>query len=142
MKGYLLVEAEGTRYGLRLQDVQQVMEADDVHPAPSVHAAVLGVISHGHRFMALVNLAALLQRAPRSAGGGSIVVVVQCGGNTLGLLVDDALTVERDQPGPLPEGWELPWASGVARYEGRLIPILDMDAVAERLAPAAAGEQA
>ena len=48
--------------------------------------------------------------------------------------VDDADDVVREAALPVPPGESLPWASGVARRRGALIPILDVDALGERLA--------
>jgi len=49
--------------------------------------------------------------------------------------VDDADAVVREQPLPVPRGQTLPWAIGVAEQAGGagLVPILDLDALSERL---------
>ncbi len=45
----------------------------------------------------------------------------------------------REAPLPVPSGWQVPWAGAVARYCDELIPILDLGAVAERLAETEGG---
>lgn len=141
MRGYLLVWAEGTRVGVRVADVRQVIEVGSVTPAPSVHPAVLGVAVVAGRLTPVVHLAGLLAQSEARERRGLTVVVAQCGGSPVAFAVDDADAVVREDPEPLPSGWQLPWASGVARYEDQLIPIIDMDVVAERLSSAGAHER-
>src|SRR5438132_249293 len=47
--------------------------------------------------------------------------------------VDDADDVVREAPLPVPRGESLPWASGVARRRGALVPILDLDALGDHI---------
>jgi chemotaxis signal transduction protein len=133
VKGYLLIEAGGARYGLPVDDVREVIELGAVHPAPSAHAAVLGVTQVGGRFVPLVHLRALVERGAASGEPGRTGVVVRCGTRRIVLAVDDADTVIREAPVSVPEGLDLPWAAGVGRYQGDLVPIVDMQALAERL---------
>jgi chemotaxis signal transduction protein len=140
VKGYLLIEAGGARYGLSVDDVREVIEVGSVHPAPSAHAAVLGVTQVAGRFIPLVHLRALVEREETCGEPGKTGVVVRCGAQRVVLAVDDADTVIREAPESVPEGLELPWAAGVARYEGDLVPIVDMEVMAERLLSVSAGE--
>ena len=135
MKGYLLVRAEGTRYGVRVADVRQVIEIEEVTPTPHVHPAVLGVALIAGRMTPVVHLAGILAQSDQLRRRGPTVVVAVCGGQRVAFAVDDAEAVVREDPEPLPTGWQLPWASGVARGEDHLIPIIDMDVLAERLSP-------
>jgi hypothetical protein len=48
------------------------------------------------------------------------------------LEVDDAEAVLPETPKPVPEGWRIAWASGFLEGE-RVIPIVDVDVLAERL---------
>ena len=57
-------------------------------------------------------------------GGGERLVALE---------VDDADAVIREAVLPAPPGESLPWASGVARREGSLVPILDWSALVERI---------
>jgi hypothetical protein len=47
--------------------------------------------------------------------------------------VDDAEAVVREAALPLPEGESLPWATGVAQRQDGLVPILDLDALGDRI---------
>ena len=141
MKGYLLVEASGTRYGVRLADVRQVIELPQAYAAPSRHPAVLGVIQTGGRLMPLIDLGALVETDREPAAGATLGVVALCAERLVTLAVDEAETVVREDPEPVPTGWDLPWASGVAREDEVLVPVIDMDVLAERLLSAGATEE-
>ena len=41
--------------------------------------------------------------------------------------------VVREQPLPVPRGQTLPWAAGVGEQQGALVPILDLDALGDRI---------
>lgn len=139
MKGYLLVRAGTTRCGIRVADVVRVTEVEEVHPAPQAHAAVAGLVTVGGRLMPLVHLGALLARERVPATPPAMMVIARCGPTAVAFAVDDAETVERAALAPLPEGWRLSWADAVARAGGDLTPIVDMGALAERLATGAGG---
>ena len=136
-----MVEAGGIRYGVRLADVRQVIELPKAYAAPSRHPAVLGVIQTGGRLMPLIDLAALVETDRDPAPGAALGVVTLCAERLVTLAVDEAETVMRQDPEPVPAGWDLPWASGVAREGDALVPVIDMDVLAERLVSAGATEE-
>ena len=136
-----MVEAGGIRYGVRLADVRQVIELTKAYAAPSRHPAVLGVIQTGGRLMPLIDLAALVETDRDPAPGAALGVVTLCAERLVTLAVDEAETVVRQDPEPVPAGWDLPWASGVAREGDALVPVIDMDVLAERLVSAGATEE-
>jgi len=73
---------------------------------------------------------------PVAEGAGvRTVVLVELGasGKQVAFEVDDVDAVVREQPLPVPRGQVLPWASGVAEQEDRLVPILDLDALGDRI---------
>jgi chemotaxis signal transduction protein len=134
----LLVVAEGMRLGFPLAAVEQVLDLGAAYPAPGVVPAVRGVTEVGGHLVPLVHLAALLGGAPPPPDRRATGVAARCGGRVVVFEVDDVETVILDEPLPVPEGWRVPWARGVAKGE-QLIPILDVDALAERLAPERVG---
>ena len=133
-RGYLLVQAEGTSYGLPLGQVLQVGDLGAVLEVPRVLPAMRGLTQHGDHLVPLGHLAALLaDRTPPDERGRASVIVDLGGKRVVALEVDDAYEVVRDPVLPVPPGESLPWASGVARREGRLVPILDWNALEERI---------
>jgi chemotaxis signal transduction protein len=128
-RGYLLVQVEGHRYGLPLGRVLQVDDLGEVMDVPHVLPAMRGLTPLGGRLVPLIHLGALLgSHAPPAERGLATVLVDLGGGERLvALEVDDADEVIREPVLPAPPGESLPWASGVARREGTLVPILDWD---------------
>jgi chemotaxis signal transduction protein len=133
--GYLLVHVEGSSYGLPLGKVLQVGDLGAVMEVPRVLPAMRGLTPLGGRLVPLVHLGALLADRPPPAERGRTSVLVDLGGRErlVALEVDDAHEVVREAVLPVPPGESFPWASGVARREGRLVPILDWDVLEERI---------
>ena len=135
MKGYLLVRAGGKAYGLPVGRVLEVSDVTEVLAVPRSLPSVRGLTPVRGRLMPLIHLGAFLtgQTAPASTSQVQTVVVVELGGRQVAFEVDDADAVVREPALPVPRGQTLPWAAGVAEQPGGLVPILDLDALGERL---------
>lgn len=133
MKGYLLVRAEGKAYGLPVGGVLEVADAGEVLDVPRALPAVRGLTPLRGRLVPLIHLAAFLGGRPAPAELGRTVVLVELGRRQVAFEVDDADAVIREQALPVPRGQSLPWAAGVAEQDGTLVPILDLDALGDRI---------
>ncbi|MGH7530305.1 MAG: chemotaxis protein CheW [Gemmatimonadales bacterium] len=139
MKGYLLVRVDGKAYGLPVNRVLEVSDPGDVRDVPRALPAVRGLTALRGRLVPLIHLGALLEGRAAPAGAaatpGGAVVLVQVGtpARAVAFEVDDADAVVREQPLPVPGGQSLPWAAGVAEQDGALVPILDLDALGDRI---------
>lgn len=138
MKGYLLVRSEGKAYGLPVGRVLEVGDTTEVLSVPRTLPAVRGLTPLRGRLVPLVHLGAFLTGADAPAAAANTVrtvVLVELGasGKQVAFEVDDADAVVREQPLPVPRGQMLPWAAGVAEQEGGLVPILDLDALGDRI---------
>jgi chemotaxis signal transduction protein len=136
-RGYLLVRVDAKTYGLPLGRVLEVGDLGEVLDVPHTLAAMRGLTPLRGRLVPLLHLGALLgERAP-PAQAGSTAVLVELGAGEgvrhVALEVDDAEDVVREAALPVPRGESLPWASGVARRRGTLVPILDLDALGDRI---------
>jgi len=142
--GYLLVRAEGRPYGLPLGHVLEVDDLGEVLDVPRVLAAMRGLTPLRGRLVPLVHLGALLgDRSPPAERGRTTVLValggaaaqgeVRGGGHLVAFEVDDADEVVREAVLPVPPGESLPWAGGVARRQGTLVPILDLAVLEDRI---------
>lgn len=134
-RGYLLVQVEGNRYGLPLEPVLQVDDLGEVMDVPHVLPAMRGLTPLGGRLVPLIHLGALLGSHAPPPERGLATVLVDLGGRErlVAFEVDDADEVVREAVLPAPPGESLPWASGVARREGTLVPILDWDVLEEHI---------
>jgi chemotaxis signal transduction protein len=133
-RGYLLVRVEGKPYGLPLGRVLEVGDLGEVLEVPRVLQAMRGLTPLRGRLVPLVHLGALLGERPPPAERGQTAVLVAVGERCVAFEVDDADDVVREAVLPVPSGESLPWAAGVARRKGTLVPILDLDALGDRIA--------
>lgn len=135
--GFLLVQCGGRRVGLPLGHVLEVSQLGEIRRVPAVAPVVRGLVAVQGRMMPLIHLSALLNGHQASPAQGAIGVVVSVDGRRVCLEVDDAEDLVRERALPVPAGETLPWAVGVARYAGSLIPVLDLAALSTRLTEAA-----
>src|SRR5256885_4723637 len=135
MRGYLLVRAEGKSYGLPVGRVLEVGDATEVLDVPRALPAVRGLTPLRGRLVPLIHLGAFLagRAAPSEPRKACTIVLVELGGRQVAFEVDDADAVVREQPLPVPRGQTLPRAIGVAEQEDGLVPILDLDALGDRI---------
>ena len=141
MKGYLLVRSEGKTYGLPVARVLEVGDATEVLHIPRNLPAVRGLTPLRGRLVPLIHLGAFLTGSdapsspPEAKSGVRTVVLVElgAGGRQVAFEVDDADAVVREEPLPVPRGQTLPWAAGVAEQEDGLVPILDLDALGDKI---------
>src|SRR5437899_1869898 len=136
-RGYLLVRVDGKPYGLPLGRVLEVGDLGEVLDVPRALAAVRGVTPLRGRLVPLIHLGALLGERSPPPDRGRTAVLVELGAGEgvrrVALEVDDADDVVRETALPVPRGESLPWAAGVARRKGTLVPILDLDALGDRI---------
>jgi len=138
MKGYLLVRSEGKSYGLPVSRVLEVGDTTEVLNIPRKVRSVRGLTPLRGRLVPLVHLGAFLSGSDVPPAAGSAVrtvVLVELGtnGKQVAFEVDDVDAVVREQPLPAPRGQALSWAMGVAEQAGGLVPILDLDALGDRI---------
>jgi chemotaxis signal transduction protein len=131
--GFLLVHAERRPYGLPLDCVVEVADLIEVLQVPQSEVAVRGVTPLRGRLVPLVHLAAFLGRRAPPPERGRAAVLVRLRGRFVAFEVDDAVEVVREAPLPVPEGASLPWAAGVASRDDGLVPILDLEALGDRI---------
>lgn len=133
MDGYLIVRASGEPFGLPIEQVLEVSDLGEVLEVPRTHPAVRGLTPQRGRLVPLVHLGALLKGRAAPSERGRTAVLIRLGARQVVFEVDDADEVVRERPLPLPRGEDLPWASGVARQHGALVPVLDLDALEGRI---------
>jgi len=132
-RGYLLVRADGKRYGFPVGSVVEVGDLGELLDVPRALPSVRGLTPLRGRLVPLIHLASLLGDRPAPSERGRSAVLVRLSGRYVAFEVDDADEVVREHALPVPPGQSLPWAVGVAQREGGLVPILDLDALGDRI---------
>jgi chemotaxis signal transduction protein len=134
-RGVLLVRSAGRRLGLPLRGVLEVGEVAEVQPVPGAAPAVRGVMPVRGRLVPLAHLGALLSGGtcpPVAADRAAILAEVAS--RWLALEVDEVDAAPDEEILPPPEGSGLAaWVLGVVRRDETWIPILNLDALGERL---------
>lgn len=133
--GILLVRSGGREIGLPLDRVLEVGGVRQVNVVPGAARAVRGVTEARGRLVPIAHLGALLAgEACPPRNGDDTVVLTLVGDQWLALEVDAADAAPADVILPPPEGSGLAtWVVGVVRREKTWIPVLNLDALAERL---------
>jgi purine-binding chemotaxis protein CheW len=131
--GFLLVRAEQRAYGLPLERVVEVADLTEVLDVPRAEPSIRGLTPLRGRLVPLVHLGAFLGGREPPEERGRAAVLVELAGRFLALEVDDAEEVVRGAVLPLPSDESLPWAIGVAARTAGLVPILDLEALGERI---------
>jgi chemotaxis signal transduction protein len=130
---YLLVQVGGRDIGLDVSEVLEVVDLAATFPVPTHDAAVRGVVAVRERLVPVVHLATVLWGGECPATVGAVGVLARAGRERVCLEVDGAEAVLAEDVVPVPAGQSLPWALGVARRDGALVPILDLKALGVRL---------
>jgi purine-binding chemotaxis protein CheW len=129
---FLLVAAGGCRVALPVAQLEAVTDAGEIAALPVAEPAVAGVTTVRGETLPVISLARLLGR--EAAEGSGAFVLVNAGGARICLAVEHAETLSRGDVMLLPADGAMPWARAVLRDGEALVPLLDLEALAERLA--------
>jgi purine-binding chemotaxis protein CheW len=122
-------------FGIPVTQVREVIRVEGITRVPQVPAHVRGVANLRGRILAVVEIRTRLGLTPAVVTPASRIVVVEVMGRVLGLLVDRVSQVTKvpvDSVVPPPEEVvtaETDFLTGVARWNTRLIMLLDLDKV-------------
>lgn len=130
---FLRVRSGTHRYGLPLEHLSEVLDADAVFPVPAAQPALRGLMQVRDRLLPLVHLAALLDGVAVPDAAGEVAVLVRAGDRELCVEVDDAETVVSAELMGSGGDARAAWVLGVVRDEGRLLPVLDVPGLVARL---------
>jgi chemotaxis signal transduction protein len=131
----LLVTAGGRRLAFRMSDVLEVQERGEVHRVPAGTEALRGVTLVRGRLAPLVHLGALLASGPCPDETCATIVVAVTAAGPVGFEVDAADALPPAEVLPPMEQAALRWVSGVVRREDGWVPVVNLEALAERLRP-------
>lgn len=107
-------------------------------PMPHSPHYMMGVINLRGAVLPIVDLSRRLGMKPAEPDARHVIIVVQVGDKMVGLLVDavsDILGISDDTIQPIPEvsaDFARAFARGIVAVEGRMICLLELDALIER----------
>jgi purine-binding chemotaxis protein CheW len=120
-------------FGIPVTQVREVIRVSDITRVPQAPAHVRGVANLRGRILAVVELRSRLGLPPAELTPRSRVVVVEVRERVLGLLVDAVSQVTKVPEAsvvPAPDevvSTDATYLTGVARWESRLIILLDLE---------------
>jgi chemotaxis signal transduction protein len=131
--GYLVVAVDGKAFALPVGQVIEVGDLGDVMPVPTRQPAMRGVTQLRGRMLPVVHLGALMRSGAAPPERGHTQVVTRIGDRRVAFEVDEADAVIREVALPLPRGERTAWATGVTRRAGAMVPILDVEALCDKI---------
>ena len=132
---FILFELSGTTYGVRSRFVQQIDMIEDIATVPNAHPAVDGVVLVRGQVIPALNLRTRFGFEKVERDLRSRMVVINNGNRVVAMVVDTArefLKLATDSIEPPPEaltGLSGQYLEGVATIDGRMILVLNLDAV-------------
>ncbi|MBU0516105.1 MAG: chemotaxis protein CheW [Proteobacteria bacterium] len=130
---------EGEEFGIDIGMVKEINRLMKITPVPKAPAAVEGVINLRGQVVPVVDLRREFKMAPRQEDRNTRIVVVEMEEMTVGFMVDavsEVLTISRSSVEPPPAiigGLDSDLVNGVAKIEDRLVIILDLARVVDRV---------
>lgn len=124
-----------TMFGLAIDRVHDVFIPAGVTPVPLAPLEIVGLLNLRGRVVTAVCLRRRLSMAPRTGEGAQMAIGLEQGGETFALIVDgvgEVLKLGADTHEPIPINLDARWRNltlGVHRLDGRLLVILDVDAI-------------
>jgi purine-binding chemotaxis protein CheW len=132
---YVVFDVAGTSYGIPTGQVRHIEMLEHVSLVPNANPAIDGVVFSRGQVIPALNLRTRfgLPREPYTLR--TRIVFIELGNRTVGLIVDSArefLRIPGDKKRPIEQtltGVSGNYLQGVANMNGRLILLLDLDAV-------------
>ena len=124
-----------TMFGLAIDRVHDVFIPAGVTPVPLAPLEIVGLLNLRGRVVTAVCLRRRLSMAPRTGEGAQMAIGLEQGGETFALIVDgvgEVLKLGADTHEPIPINLDARWRNltlVVHRLDGRLLVILDVDAI-------------
>lgn len=124
-------------FGVDILKVQEINRMVDITKVPQAPGYVEGVINLRGKVIPIIDLRKRFSLELKEADKNTRIVVVDIGGNILGMIVDSVSEVLRlpantiEPPPELVTGINSEYISGVAKLEDRLLIFLDLSKVVE-----------
>ena len=122
-------------YGVDISRVQEIIRMQAITRVPGAPPFVEGVINLRGKIIPVIELHHRFGLASSDSGRDSRIVVVETGGHVVGMVVDSVSEVMRisteciEPPSAIVAGAETDYMRGIAKLEGRLIILLQLDKV-------------
>lgn len=137
---YITFLATGQEFGADIMTIREIRGWTDTTALPHVPDYVRGVINLRGMVLPVIDLKARLGLGMTEATQKHVIIVVNDGACTIGILVDavsDILTVSESEIQPVPEMMQEShndYVRGIAVLDGRMVTLIDMTKLAASFA--------
>ncbi len=122
-------------YGVHIHQVQEIVQIPEITRIPGMPAFIEGVINLRGRIIPVLDLRRRFGLEVKVGGDASRIIVVEIGGQTVGLVVDsvsEVLRLPQSAIDPIPPtiskvGTE--FIAGVGKLEKKLVILLDLEKI-------------
>jgi purine-binding chemotaxis protein CheW len=131
----VVFEVANESYAVNIARVHEIIRPQQITVIPGAPPCIEGVINLRGKVIPVLDLRKRFSLVAAEHTRASRIVVVEIGGQTIGLVVDgvsEVLRVPSDRiepPSPLVTGIDSRYLRGIAKLEDRLIVLLDLDQV-------------
>lgn len=128
-------------FGINVAKVVEIMQYNKVTPMPNSNPFVEGVFKPRESIMTVINLAAYMGLPPTEDESRNILIITNFNSTNSAFHVHSVEGIHRiswediEKPDPTIYGGEEGLATGIARYDGRLITILDFEKILADISP-------
>lgn len=122
-------------YGIDIASVYEIIRMEKVTRVPRTPDFVEGVINLRGRIIPVIDLCKRFSLSYSERTSSSRIIIVDVGGNTIGMVVDAVSEVLRIQAGsvepppPMVHGIEAAYLRGIAILDSRLIILLNLEKI-------------
>lgn len=119
-------------YGIDIAAVFEIIRMEAITRVPRTPHFVEGVINLRGKIIPVIDLCKRFNLPLTERTGSSRIIIVDVGGNTIGMIVDGVSEVLRvpldsiEPPPPMIHGVDAAYLRGIAILDGRLIILLDL----------------
>lgn len=128
-------------FGINVAKVVEIMQYNKVTPMPNSNPFVEGVFKPRESIMTVINLAAYMGLPPTDDENRNILIITNFNNVNTAFHVHSVEGIHRiswediEKPDPTIYGGEEGLATGIARFDGRLITILDFEKILADISP-------
>lgn len=132
-KQFVLFKLDAEEYAISIEEVNEITDIQDSSSIPESEDYVDGVIDLRGEVIPVISLRRIFNLGESSQGRDQKIIVA--GKDKKGYIIDEAtyvLTIDEDDIVPIDDivlGRDITMLVGVAKYENRIIQILDLDQI-------------
>src|SRR5690606_6566373 len=86
---YVVFIVNGNSYGISIQEVSEIIRMQTVNWVPNSSKELLGIIHLRDKVIPVVSLHRIFSEAEKELSSKTRVIVIQCGGKEIGVVVDE-----------------------------------------------------